>query len=168
MCLIVTSKSLFKNTRLSDLRQITAPLWALFPQNLLSSWCWQELKLLGPKRKKGFPRWLRGKEHACNAGDTGDAGLIPGSGRSPGGGAWQLIPVFLPGEFHGQRRLVGYGLYDCKESDMTEATEHEKKKENKVFLLKLSQSISLVTFIYSGWLQWAIYLENVSSKPLLP
>ena len=49
------------------------------------------------------------------------------------------------------RRLVGYGLYDCNESDMTEATEHEKKKENKVFLLKkLSQSISLVTFIYSG------------------
>ena len=45
---------------------------------------------------------------------------------------------------------MGYGLYDCKESDMTEATEHEKKKENKVFLLKLSQSISLVTFIYSG------------------
>ena len=27
-----------------------------------------------------------GKESACNAGDTEDAGLIPGSGRSPGGG----------------------------------------------------------------------------------
>ena len=26
-----------------------------------------------------------GKESACNAGDTGDAGSIPGSGRSPGG-----------------------------------------------------------------------------------
>ena len=26
------------------------------------------------------------KESACNAGDTGDAGLIPGLGRSPGGG----------------------------------------------------------------------------------
>ena len=25
-------------------------------------------------------------ESACNLGDTGDAGLIPGSGRSPGGG----------------------------------------------------------------------------------
>ena len=29
---------------------------------------------------------LRGKESACNAGDTGDAGLIPGSGRFPRGG----------------------------------------------------------------------------------
>ena len=26
------------------------------------------------------------KESTCNAGDTGDRGLIPGSGRSPGGG----------------------------------------------------------------------------------
>ena len=26
------------------------------------------------------------KESACKAGDTGDVGLIPGSGRSPGGG----------------------------------------------------------------------------------
>ena len=27
-----------------------------------------------------------GKESAHSTGDTGDAGLIPGSGRSPGGG----------------------------------------------------------------------------------
>ena len=31
----------------------------------------------------GLPKWLSGKESACNAGDTG---LIPGPGRSPGGG----------------------------------------------------------------------------------
>ena len=29
---------------------------------------------------------LSSKESACSAGDTGDMGLIPGSGRSPGGG----------------------------------------------------------------------------------
>ena len=28
--------------------------------------------------------------------------------------------VFLPGEFHGQKRLVGYSLWSCKDSDMTE------------------------------------------------
>ena len=33
----------------------------------------------------GFPDGLAGKEAACNAGDTEDAGLIPGSERSPGG-----------------------------------------------------------------------------------
>ena len=35
---------------------------------------------------------------------------------------WQLTPVFLPGEFHGQRSLAGYSPCGCKESDMTEAT----------------------------------------------
>jgi len=34
----------------------------------------------------GVPLWLSGKVFAYNAGDTGDLGLIPGSGRSPGGG----------------------------------------------------------------------------------
>ena len=36
-------------------------------------------------------QWLRGKESACNAGDTRDVSLIPGSGRSPGEGKWQPI-----------------------------------------------------------------------------
>ena len=33
----------------------------------------------------GFRWWLSSKESTCVAGDIGDAGLIPGSGRSPGG-----------------------------------------------------------------------------------
>ena len=32
--------------------------------------------------------------------------------------------VFLPGEFHGQRRLVGSSPWGHKESDMTEVTQH--------------------------------------------
>ena len=34
----------------------------------------------------GLPWWLSGKESTCNAGVTGDEGLIPGSGRSLGEG----------------------------------------------------------------------------------
>ena len=33
----------------------------------------------------GFPDGSAGKEFTHSAGDTGDAGSIPGSGRSPGG-----------------------------------------------------------------------------------
>ena len=33
---------------------------------------------------------------------------------------WQPIPVFLPGEFHGQRSLMGYNPWDHKELNMTE------------------------------------------------
>ena len=32
---------------------------------------------------------------------------------------WQPTPVFLPGEFQGQRSLVGYSPWGCKELDMT-------------------------------------------------
>ena len=42
----------------------------------------------------GFPDGSVGKESACNAGDTGDAGLIPGLGRSSGGGNGNPLPVF--------------------------------------------------------------------------
>ena len=55
------------------------------------------------------------KNVACNAGGLGDAGSIPGSGRSPGGGN-QLVPVFLLGKTHGRRSSPrGH-----KESDTTE------------------------------------------------
>ena len=36
--------------------------------------------------------------------------------------AWQLIPVFLLGESHGQRSLAGYSPEGHKESDTTEMT----------------------------------------------
>ena len=65
--------------------------------------------------KQGFLNGSDGKQPVCN---TGDPGLIPGSERSPG--REQLpTPVFLPGEFHGQRSLVGYSPWGFKESNMT-------------------------------------------------
>ena len=39
-----------------------------------------------PAYKEGFPGDSVGKVSACNAGDAGDAGSIPESGRSPGVG----------------------------------------------------------------------------------
>ena len=48
---------------------------------------------------------LRGKESPWNAGDM--VWISPG-GRSPWRRAWQPIPIFLPGEFQGQRSLKGY------------------------------------------------------------
>ena len=63
---------------------------------------------------KGFPGRSDGKESTCNAGDLGS---VPGLGRSPGeGNSWLPTPVFLPGEFHGQRKLAGYSPWGGKES----------------------------------------------------
>ena len=53
----------------------------------------------------GFPGGSDGKETTCN---TGDPGPIPGSGRFPWRREWPPTPVFLPGEFYGQRSMVGY------------------------------------------------------------
>ena len=35
--------------------------------------------------------------------------------------------VFLPGKSHGQRSLVGYSPWGCKESDMTEQLHFHRK-----------------------------------------
>ena len=46
-------------------------------------------------------------------------GFDPWVRKIPWRREWQPAPVFLPGEFHGQRSLVGYSPWGCKESDMT-------------------------------------------------
>ena len=43
---------------------------------------------------KGLPWWLSGKESAYNAGDEGAWGLIPSSGRCPGGGHGNPLHCF--------------------------------------------------------------------------
>ena len=52
--------------------------------------------------------------------NVGEASSVPGWGRSPWRMKWQPIPIFLPGKFHGQRSLEGYGLQCHKELGTTE------------------------------------------------
>ena len=49
-------------------------------------------------------------------------GLTPGWRQFPGEEV--PTPVFLPGEFHRQRSLVGYSAWGCKEWDTTEGLNH--------------------------------------------
>ena len=56
----------------------------------------------------------------ANAGDVRDASSIPELEMRRR--KWQLTPGFLPGESHGQRSLVCYSPWGCKESDMIEVT----------------------------------------------
>ena len=55
------------------------------------------------------------KESACSAGAVGDTGLIPGSGRSPGGENGNALQYSCLENPHEQRSLVGYSLWDHKE-----------------------------------------------------
>ena len=69
---------------------------------------------------KGLPRWHSGKESACQCRRCKRCRFYPWVGKIPWSRKWQPTPVFLPGEFHGQRSLVGYSPWGCKESDTTE------------------------------------------------
>ena len=55
-----------------------------------------------------------------NAGDAGDMGSLPESGRSPWRRKWQPTVVFLPEKSHGQRSLAGCSPWGYKELDTTE------------------------------------------------
>ena len=72
----------------------------------------------------GCPRWLSGKEPACECRRhkrlLSLCGLEPQVRKIPWGKKWQPTPVFLPGKSHGKG---GYGLQGHKELDTTEGTE---------------------------------------------
>ena len=55
------------------------------------------------------------KNPIANRRDARDVSSVLGLGRSSGGGNGNPPPVS-----HGQRNLVGYSSWGCKESDMTE------------------------------------------------
>ena len=51
---------------------------------------------------------------------------------------WQPAPVFLPGELHGQRSLVGYSPWGRKESDIA-----EQLNSNSMLYISLLARLSL-------------------------
>ena len=101
----------------------------------------------------GFPGGSVGKESACN---SVDLGLIPRSVRFPWIRKWQLTPVFLPGESHGQGSLVGYRPQGHKQSDTTEETEHARTP--------LVCSLSRLTFMHwrRKWQPTPVFLPGES------
>ena len=62
----------------------------------------------------GFPGGTVVKNPPATAGDTRDTGFGPWVRKIPWSRKGQPTPVFLPGKFHGQRRLVGYSPWVAK------------------------------------------------------
>ena len=102
--------------------------------------------------KNLIPRSLSGKESACNAGDTGDVGLIPGLGRSPGGGNGNPLQYSCLENPHGQRSLVGYSPRGGKESDTNEHTHiiQHKEKESKEEWRYIYTYICIYGYVYQN------------------
>ena len=67
-----------------------------------------------------FPGGASGKEPACQCRRGKGRRFNPWEGEIPWSRKWQPTPVFLLGESHGQRSLVGQHPWGCKELDTTE------------------------------------------------
>ena len=86
------------------------------------------------------------KESACN---VGDLSLIPGLGRSSGGGHGNTFQYSCLENPQGQRSLVGYSPRDCKESDVTEPGNTHMASGGQRF--GASTSASVLPMNTQGW-----------------
>ena len=95
----------------------------------------------------GFQVLLVVKNPPANARDTRH-GFDPRVGKIPWRRAWQLTPMFLPGESYGQRSLAGYSPCGCRVrhdwSDIVCTHTHMR-----VSLMKASKVYRIFTFIIS-------------------
>ena len=64
----------------------------------------------------GFPGVASSKEPACQCKRQKRCGFDPWVREIPWRRVWQPTPVFLPGESHGQRHLVGYIVHRVTQS----------------------------------------------------
>ena len=76
------------------------------------------------------------------------------TGKPPGfWRTWQPTPVFFPRESHGQRSLVGYGPWGCRESDTTE-------------LLSVFYQDIYFCWVLKNWCFWTVVLDKTHESPL--
>ena len=103
--------------------------------HLLSKHIW-ELSIIN----LGFPDGSVGKESACSAAETGDACLIPGSGRSPREGNGNLLQYScLRNPVDRERSLVGYSLCGPKRVEHDLATKQQRFTTSD-FILRAKES----------------------------
>ena len=71
---------------------------------------------LSPQGSHGFLGGTHGKESACQFRRCRWCGFNPRVRKNPENRKWQHISVFLPGKSHGQRSLMDYSLWGCKQT----------------------------------------------------
>ena len=92
------------------------PTWL---QHYLMPWC-------SPKHSTNISKYLVA-QMVKNLPTMQETWLWHLIGKIPWRKEWQPTPVFLPGESHGQKSLVGYSSWSCKELDTTEGLSTSKK-----------------------------------------
>ena len=106
------------------LSQLQMPAWAAVPgaaspQDPLGGVGRGLLGLFAEASPLCFPGGASGEVPACRCRRRKRCGFDPWVGKIPWRRAWQPTPVCLPGESHGERSLVDYSPWGCKEWGMT-------------------------------------------------
>ena len=94
---------------------------------------------------RGFPSCASGREPTCQCRRCKRCRFSPWVRRIPQRKAQQPTPGFLPGESHGQRSLVGYSPWGCRELDTTEVSEHAHTSYYKAEALILAGILRTAT-----------------------
>ena len=100
----------------------------------------------------GLPRWLSGKESACNA---GDAGSIPGSGWSPGEGNGNPLQKSCLGNpiYRGVRQATVNGVIRVRHDLAT-------KNNNEIGVIVTVAPIYWVCVSICG--NWAMHVDHLT------
>ena len=97
----------------------------------------------------GFLHGTRGKEPACQYRRHKRCGFHPWVGKIPWRRVWQPTPIFLPGESHGQKTLVG------NKSTGLQRVEHNWSNlahtQCSSFFHFLIETIKLLNYFINGW-----------------
>ena len=97
----------------------------------------------------GLPRWLSGKESACQCRLHG---FHPWVRKIPWRRTWQPTPVWLPGDSHGQRSLADYSPRGRKHSNTTSVFETYSYIRTWLLFLRL-----IHTFKHDFWF-WDLFI----------
>ena len=119
-----------------------------------------------------FPGGTSGKEPTCQCRRHKRCGFDPWVRKMPWRRAWQSIPVFLPGESHGQWSLVGYSPWGHKESEVTEATARKALRDHH-FPWSTQDTLTLSLYSHTSPLlhrpnSWQPVIDSPSLKLFYP
>ena len=81
----------------------------------------------------GFPGVASGKESDCQYRRHKRHRFDARVGKIPWSRKWQPAPVFLSGKSHGQRNLVGYSPWGCKEHILGKGLRRCLRRDGEIY-----------------------------------
>ena len=117
----------------------------------------------------GFPGCARGKKPSCQCRRRKRCWFDPWVGKIPWRRTWQLTPLFLPGESHGQRSLVGYSPWGLSKShtQLKWLNMHPVRESILVWFQMLVERLSAFHVVCEFVINGVCYVRSVPSIPTL-